>query len=252
MVRPKNLRSWQNGMRYITGLRFGFLVAGEMCGTIRNTSYCCSENDRKWCVALQKPAWKSLHSIVKANSHISCRKHNATPVWNLYGIVPMRMETADYTECELILKLKASLSSVFMLHLHCVSFLIVCGKQLKNVFSSSSSCSLNVRRFFLFLNPQSGAGPSISSLAVPRSFFLPVCISVPVLAPYLCPSSLRVVATFSGTVVFPCHIDCRSASSFWRIFRVVFAVLWIGYRPVAGWVSGGAATLIPLDLHAFL
>jgi hypothetical protein len=37
MVRSKNLRSWQNGMRYITGLRFEFLDAGEMCGTTRNT-----------------------------------------------------------------------------------------------------------------------------------------------------------------------------------------------------------------------
>jgi hypothetical protein len=53
--------------------------------------------------------------------------------------------------------------------------------------------------FFLFLNSQTGAGPSSSSLAVPRSFFLPVCISVPVLASNLCPSSVHVVATFSGT-----------------------------------------------------
>ena len=84
--------------------------------------YCCSENDRKWCVALQKPAWKSLHSIVMVNSHLSCRKPKATSVWNLYGIVLMRIEIADYTECDLILKVKASLSSVFILHLHCVFF----------------------------------------------------------------------------------------------------------------------------------
>jgi hypothetical protein len=56
---------------------------------------------------------------------------------------------------------------------------------------------------FLFLNPQNEVGPSISSLVVPRSFFLPVCISVPVLASYLCPSSVRVVVTFSGIVLFP-------------------------------------------------
>ena len=57
--------------------------------------------------------------------------------------------------------------------------------------------------FFPFLNPQNGVGPSISSSPVPRSFFPPVCISVPVLVFYLCPSSVRVVATFSGTVLFP-------------------------------------------------
>ena len=55
----------------------------------------------------------------------------------------------------------------------------------------------------LFLNPQSGVGPSISSSVVQCSVFLLVCISVPVLAVYLCPSSVRVLATFSGTVLFP-------------------------------------------------
>jgi hypothetical protein len=146
MVRSKNLRSWLNGMRYITGLRFGFLDAGEMCGMIRNTSYCCSENDRKWCVDLQKPAWMSLHSIVKANSHISCCKHNATPVWDLYRIVPMRMETADFTECELILKVKASLPSVFMLTSSLFILLfIVCGQRLWKVFKF-----LNIKIFQKF------------------------------------------------------------------------------------------------------
>ena len=47
-----------------------------------------------------------------------------------------------------------------------------------------------------------GVGPSISSSAVPCFFFLLVCISVPLLVSYLCPSSVRVVATFSGTVLF--------------------------------------------------
>ena len=32
-------------------------------------------------------------------------------------------------------------------------------------------------------------------------------------------------------------------------FRSVLNVPWIGYRPVAGLSSGGAATLMPLDLH---
>ena len=56
---------------------------------------------------------------------------------------------------------------------------------------------------FLFLSHQSGVGPSISSSVVQCSIFLLVCISVPVLAVYFCPSSVRVVATFSGTVLFP-------------------------------------------------
>ena len=55
----------------------------------------------------------------------------------------------------------------------------------------------------LFLSPQNGVGPSISSSVVQCSVFLLFCISVPVLAVYFCPSSVRVVATFSGTVLFP-------------------------------------------------
>jgi len=55
----------------------------------------------------------------------------------------------------------------------------------------------------LFLSPQSGVGPSISSSVIQCSVSLLVCISVPVLAVYFCPSSVRVVATFSGTVLFP-------------------------------------------------
>ena len=55
----------------------------------------------------------------------------------------------------------------------------------------------------LFLSPQSGVGPSISSSVVQCSVFLLICISVPVLAVYFCPSSVRVVATCSGTVLFP-------------------------------------------------
>jgi hypothetical protein len=51
---------------------------------------------------------------------------------------------------------------------------------------------------FLFLDPQDEVGPSISSSVV-----LSVCIAVLVLVFYLCPSSARVVATSSGTVLFP-------------------------------------------------
>ena len=54
----------------------------------------------------------------------------------------------------------------------------------------------------LFLNPQSGVGPSISSSVIVCSFVLLVCIVVLVLVFYLCPSSLHVVATFPGIVLF--------------------------------------------------
>jgi hypothetical protein len=64
-------------------------------------------------------------------------------------------------------------------------------------YVKNSSFSLRVRRFSCSLILKSGVGPSISSLAVSRSFFLPVCILVPVLVSYLCPSSVRVVATFN-------------------------------------------------------
>jgi len=57
----------------------------------------------------------------------------------------------------------------------------------------------------LFLNPQSGAGPSISSSVVLCSFVLSVCIVMLVLVFYLCPSSVRVAATFSGVVSFPTY-----------------------------------------------
>ena len=43
----------------------------------------------------------------------------------------------------------------------------------------------------------------IHSKCLKNSVFLLVCISVPVLAVHLYPSSVRVVATFSGTVLFP-------------------------------------------------
>ena len=69
--------------------------------------------------------------------------------------------------------------------------------------SSSSSYSWRVRSVILFLNPQDEVGPSTSSLVVPCSFVLSVYIVMLVLVVYLCPSSVRVVATFSGIVLFP-------------------------------------------------
>ena len=56
---------------------------------------------------------------------------------------------------------------------------------------------------FLFLDPQDAVVPSNSSSVVLSSFILLVYIVVPVLAVCLCPASVRVVATFSGTVLFP-------------------------------------------------
>ena len=55
----------------------------------------------------------------------------------------------------------------------------------------------------MFLDPQNEVGPSISSLVVLCSFVLLVYIVVLVLVFCLCPSSVRVVATFSGAVLFP-------------------------------------------------
>ena len=56
---------------------------------------------------------------------------------------------------------------------------------------------------FLFLDPQDDVGPSISSSVVLCSFVLLVYIVVLVLVVCLCPTSVRVVATFTGTVLFP-------------------------------------------------
>ena len=55
----------------------------------------------------------------------------------------------------------------------------------------------------LFLDPQDEVGPSISSSVALCSFVHLVYISVLVLVVCFCPSSVRVVATFSGTVLFP-------------------------------------------------
>ena len=62
---------------------------------------------------------------------------------------------------------------------------------------------MKVKAFFLFLNPQGEVGPSISSLVFLCSFVLLFDTVVFVLVFYLRPSSVRVVATFPGTVLFP-------------------------------------------------
>ena len=56
---------------------------------------------------------------------------------------------------------------------------------------------------FLLHYPQDEVGPSISSSVALCSFVLLVDIVVLILVFYLCPSSVRVVATFPGTVLFP-------------------------------------------------
>jgi len=55
---------------------------------------------------------------------------------------------------------------------------------------------------FLFPDPQDEVGPSICSSVVLCSFVLLVYIVTLVLVFYLCLSSVRVVATFPGTVLF--------------------------------------------------
>jgi hypothetical protein len=72
-----------------------------------------------------------------------------------------------------------------------------------NLPSSSSSCSGRIRFDSCSLYPQNEIGPSISSLVVLCYFVLLVHIVTLVLVFSLCPSSVRVVATSPGTVLFP-------------------------------------------------
>jgi len=64
------------------------------------------------------------------------------------------------------------------------------------MFMKGYACSL-------FLSPQDEVGLSSSSSVVLCSFGFLVDIVVLVLVFYLCPFSVRVVATFPGTVLFP-------------------------------------------------
>ena len=68
---------------------------------------------------------------------------------------------------------------------------------------SSSSCSGRIRFDSCSLYPQNEIGPSISSSVVLCVFVLLVYIVVLVQVSCLCPSSVCVVATFPGTVLFP-------------------------------------------------
>ena len=61
---------------------------------------------------------------------------------------------------------------------------------------------------FLFLDPQNEIGPSVSSWVVLCSFVILVYIVALVLVFYLCPSSVRVVATFPSTVLYCTVLYC--------------------------------------------
>ena len=89
---------------------------------------------------------------------------------------------------------------------HWLSIIDLCDQEKSS--SSSSSCSWRVRHVILFLDPQDEVNPSISSSVVLCFFFLLVYIVVLVLVVCLCPSSVHVVATFPGTVLFPllCYV----------------------------------------------
>jgi hypothetical protein len=130
----------------------------------------------------------------------------------------------------------------------------------------------------MFLDPQDEVGPSISFSVVLCSFFPLVYIVVLVLVVCLCPSSVRVVATFPGVVSFPFTVFCAlvfpliywffvcSSLTTWiqwllyvparfniRIFyvlhtqRVCVFLLWISgetatfpYTPPSGWLVGAS------------
>jgi len=74
---------------------------------------------------------------------------------------------------------------------------------------SLSKCMIIIIMFmkdyacFLFLDPENKIGASISFFVVLCSFVFLVYIVTLVLVFYLCPSSVRVVATFPCTVLFP-------------------------------------------------
>ena len=70
-------------------------------------------------------------------------------------------------------------------------------------FSSSSSCSGRIRFDSCSLYPQNEIGPSISFSVILCVFVFLVYIVVLVQVSFLCASSVCVVATFPGTILFP-------------------------------------------------
>ena len=90
------------------------------------------------------------------------------------------------------------------------------------------SCSWRVRSVILFLNPQ--VGPSISNLVVPCSFVLSVYTVMLVLAVYLCPSSVRAVATFSGIILFPLLYLCSCLYIYMCVCVLIFNLCFTIYQ----------------------
>jgi hypothetical protein len=78
-----------------------------------------------------------------------------------------------------------------------------------NVKTQNTNCIIIIMMFmknkacFPFLDPKDEVGPSISSSVILCSFVLLIHIVALVLVFNLCPSSVRVVAIFTGTVLFP-------------------------------------------------
>jgi len=75
----------------------------------------------------------------------------------------------------------------------------------------------------MFLDPQDEVAASISSSVVLCSFVCLVHIVVLVLVVCLCPSSVHVVATFSGTVLF--HLLCSMLTFFPNTLIFFYLVL---------------------------
>ena len=97
-------------------------------------------------------------------------------------------------------------STCFGRHFHpycCFALLKMGDSDAQNMYSSSSSCSGRIRFDSCSLYPQNEIGPSIFSSFVLCVFGLLVYILVLVQVSCLCPSSVCVVATFPGTVLFP-------------------------------------------------
>jgi len=112
--------------------------------------------------------------------------------------------------------------------------------------SSSSSCSWRVRCVSSSFILKMQVGPSISSPLVLCSFVILFDIVLIVLVFCLCPSSVRVVATFPGTVLFPllfqfqlCYILCSdftphptppTSVSIWSLLSLAANVQFIATR----------------------
>jgi hypothetical protein len=87
---------------------------------------------------------------------------------------------------------------------------------------------------FLFLDSQDKIGPSISSSVALCSFVVLVHIVALVLVFYLCASSVRVVDTFPGTVLFPLLCSVLSLFMFCYLFKHIKYILFRGATVPSG------------------